>query len=309
MRPYKASGSISGGGFILLLILGVIAGAAMGGVLWAVDNYLHFYLILLFPIIAGAIAGGLLARAVKTSKVRSPFLAGLSGVVAALVMFGVYHFATYFVTFRNEVRNIIVEAGNPTPTDAELDQVIDDELERQVGDRGLIGYMKLAAEEGITITRTVTTSTEKGMDLTGTGVWVYWAAEVLFAAWIAAAMAWGAAKEPFDENAGEWYQPPSTFAVATKKSRKALLNALKDGNFQEAGALLTTEAIKYPRVELATRRSPDAASQDIVLIVNDAQRQNRVTKAKTGVVSPSELELIKRGMQQAAAQPPNPLIR
>ncbi|MBA3875177.1 MAG: hypothetical protein H0X30_39130, partial [Anaerolineae bacterium] len=93
MQKYHASNQMTFGGFITLLVLAIISAAALGGVLFALDYYLHFYLILMFPLFAGAIAGGLLARGVQVGKVRSPIVAGIIGLLCGLLMYGVYHTA------------------------------------------------------------------------------------------------------------------------------------------------------------------------------------------------------------------------
>ncbi|MFN8452374.1 MAG: hypothetical protein U0521_28175 [Anaerolineae bacterium] len=81
-------------------------------------------------------------------------------------------------------------------------------------------------------------------------------------------------------------------AIASNKARKALVNAFKDGDFLQAGSLLTTQQLKYPRLEVTIRRSPASASAittDAYLTVNYLQRQGRNTAVRSGVVSPSDL--------------------
>lgn len=301
MQKYRASNRISFGGFILLLLLAVIGAAAMGGILFALDYYLHFYLILVFPIFAGAIAGGLLARGVYSAKVRSPILAGIVGLLCGVLMYGVYHFASYYFGFRTDMRAIYVENAGRQPTDNEFTSELDALLQDEVGDTGFLGYLKLTAKEGITITSTSSyASTSKGQTLEGDLVWGYYGVEILIAALFAAFIAGRAAGEPFDEDAGEWYGPPMLFATADKKSRKDLVNALKDGNFQQAGTLLTQADIKYPRVNMNVRRTKNASStQDVFIQLTYNTRSNRANNLRSGVVSASEFESIKRGMAQA----------
>ena len=123
----------------LLLLVSVISGVAAGGLLWAVENYLHIYLVVAFPIIAGAIAGGLMAAVVRATKVRNPLVTILFGIIAGLLMYGVYHVASYVITFRNDARSAYIEALGKTPTDAELDKVIEAGLQAEVKDTGFIG--------------------------------------------------------------------------------------------------------------------------------------------------------------------------
>jgi hypothetical protein len=214
-------------------------------------------------------------------------------------MFGVYHFASYYITFRNEIRAIYVDQTDKTPTEADLDKFIDTGLKSEVNDTGFIGYMRYAAKQGITVTPTTSTVTnEKATELKDGLAWGYWGIELLFAMVIAAGLAWQAAKQPFDENANAWYGLPQPIALAPRKSRKPLLRALKDGNFTDAGAMLTTQQIRYPRLEVAIRRSPDDASPDMILMVSYVQRQNRKTELKKGIVSSSELESLSRTIQR-----------
>jgi len=181
MRKYHASGVVPAGGGILLVLLAVVSGLIVGGILWAIDNFIHFYLVLAFPLFAGAIAGAVLALVVA------------SAVIAALVMYGTYHFAGYYVSFRGEIRNLLVERGAKSATEADVDAFADQILQSEVGDTGLLGYLKLNAREGITITRATAVTSETGMTLQGTGVWIYWGVEILLAALMAAIAAGRAA--------------------------------------------------------------------------------------------------------------------
>lgn len=305
MQKYRASNHVSFGGFILLLVLAVVAGAALGGVLFAVDYYIKFYLVLLFPIVAGAIAGGLLARGVYSAKVRSPFVAFLVGLICGVLIFAVYHVASYYIGFRNDVRAIYVENAGEEPTDTELNEFIDFVLEDEVNDTGFVGYLKLLADEGFSITRTASTSSSSGIDLQGDVVFAYWGIEILIAALFAAFIAARAAGEPFNEDANEWYGPAVYFATTSAKSRKELINAFKDGNFQDAGKLLTTQDIKYPRLDINVRRTRDGGnSQDTFVQVVHFQRRGRSSGViKQGMLTPSDFESLQRGMVQGASNP------
>ena len=91
---------------------------------------------------------------------------------------------------------------------------------------------------------------------------------------------------------------------AANEMRERVMNALKDGNFQQAGMLLTTQDIKYPRLDINMRRSRDGGnSQDTFLQVMYSQRRGRSNAIKSGMVSASEFESIQRGMSQAPSTP------
>lgn len=307
MRKYRASNRVPFGSFILLVLVGAVAGALVGGVLWAVDSLLNFYLVLLFPLLGGAIVGGALSAVTRLGKVRSPFVAGLVGVLAVLVTFGVYHGAGYYVTFRGEMHDAYLETAGKNTSDDDFERALNKLMFNEVGDTGFVGYLKLVAREGFSITRTSPVSSSSGIELTDELVWGYWGIEILVAAIAAAWIAARAAGEPFDEEAGTWYGKPTLLAIASNKSRKALLNALKDGDFLQAGSLMTTQELKHPRIEVTIRQSPASGSSlmtDAFLTVNYAQRKGRSNAVRSGVVSPSELDLINRGMQQTSLQNP-----
>ncbi len=96
MRKYQPSNRVPFGSFILLALLAIVGSAVVGGILWALDAYAHFYLVIVYPLIAGGIVGGVLVLGVRVGKVRSPFIAMLIGLVCGVLIYGVYHYASYY---------------------------------------------------------------------------------------------------------------------------------------------------------------------------------------------------------------------
>ena len=301
MQNYRASNRVPFGGFILLVLVGLISAIGAGLLLWAAENLLNIYLIVLFPIIAAAIVGGALGLVVRAAKVRSPLFATLIGLLAGLLMYGTYQFAGYYITFRNDMREIFIENSGRTPTDAAFDRELNALMEDEVGSSGFIGYLQIVAEEGFSITRSFSSSSSSssGIELQGTAVWVYWGVELIVIMFITAALARKPAGEPFDEDDNAWYDAPELIGIADKKAQKPLIDALESGDFQGAGAMLTVEDIKHPRTELYVRRSPVANGmpQDVYVTVNQAQRKGRTNVAKAGIISPTELDWVLGAMQ------------
>ncbi len=195
------------------------------------------------------------------------------------------------------------EAAGGAISDAEFERALNKVMFKEVGDIGFVGYLKIVAQEGFTLSRTDSTD-EYPIEVSGDWAYVYWIVEIVLAGLTAGWLAAREARQPFDEEANAWYGKRTLFAVSPTKARKELVNALKDGDFLQAGSLITTDPLKYGRNEIWIRRSPVASSlpQDVYVILMYAQRVNRRSPFKTGVVSPSELDLIQRGMQQAARQ-------
>ncbi len=71
--------------------------------------------------------------------------------------------------------------------------------------------------------------------------------------------------------------------------------------------------MKYPRLEVTLRRSPDAATsytqQDIVVTVNHVQRKGRASAIRSGVLSPSEFNLLQLAMSQQPVRASSSAIR
>lgn len=297
MRPFRASNQAPMNSVILMLIVAVVVGAIVGGILWAVEHFTRFYLVVAFPIFAGFIAGGALTWVIRSGKVRSPMLAGLCGVVAALVIYGVYHYASYYVSYTEDWREFLIEQGYTPADDNELRQIIAEWQLEQYGSTGFLPYMNEAAEIGFSISR-ATSSSSGGIEIQGTIAWIYWGVEILIAAIVAASTAGKQAGEPFDEETGQWYGPVESIGKASVKARKELSSALNNGDYSTAGRLLTRGEIKGNLLDIGVRRSPDSTAQDIVLVVRQQQGRN-ISEIQRGVITPFDLQQLERGIDNA----------
>lgn len=297
MKRYRASNRVPFGGLLLLLIGAVFTAALLGGLLFAVSHLI--YLIVLFPLIAGFLGGAIMAAIVRTGKVRSPIIAGLFGLVAGVGIIGVYNFAQYYIDFRNEARNAIIEDSGDDITQQEIDEIIDFVLEDEVGDTGFIGYLKFSAREGTTISRG---SSELKLDETAT--WIYWGAELVVVALIVAGLAFSAARQPFNEEAGEWYPEARRIGSVAWRSRKDFLKMLKSGDTLQAVKLISLEASKPPRLDVLVQQTPSALQTDVILVVRNVKlnRRNEITNdVLKGVLTANEFASFSRSVSEPQA--------
>lgn len=304
MRKYQPSGAAPISGLILMLIATIAVGVAAGLALFAVDFYIKFYLVLAFPIIGAFLVGGLLLVIVRASRIRNPLLAGLIAGLGGLIMMGTYHFASYFIGFRSDVRTFIEEEVGEPISDADLDEFLSEILQDEVGQDGFVGYLQLTAREGISITRATSTSDTGGLELKDGLVWGYWGLELLIAIGVAWGMASKQARDPFDESAESWYGKSEYMGTVDWKSRNAFKDALKKGDFQGAGALLTSANLKYPRADIRLRRSPNPSAADVYLEYHEATAKGRSALRQSGMVSSGELALMSQAMNAAPPIPP-----
>jgi hypothetical protein len=306
MKRYRSSGSIPFGGFIALILATIIGSLVIGGIVFAVSHL--FYLIILFPLLMGAVGGSILLLVVKSSKVRSPIIAGLFGLLMGVGIIGVNHFLTYYITDRNDFRSLAVEQYGDDISQEELDSLMDEILIQETGSPGFIGDLKFNAQLGTTITRS-SSSSEVTLDERAT--WIYWGVELLIVMGIAAGMAMSAARQPFNEEAGEWYPEGQRVGSVDWKSRKDFYKLLKNGDLTDAFKMVMGAISATPRVDIIVQRTASAPQSDVILTVKETrltQRRETSGDKMKGVLSAQEYNDMTRtltaaqGAQSTSAQ-------
>ena len=289
MRQYRASGIAPLPGVLTALIAGLIAAILMGGILYAIEHYAGFYLIVLFPAIAGAVAGFALSKAINITKIRNGAVAGLLGLIAAIALVGTYHYGKYQLELKDDARQFLISKNLPV-TDGAVNETTDEFLKSETGATGFVGFLQLEAQQGISITRS---SSSSGIELKGIWYWVYSAVEFGVVLFVIAGIASAAASEPFNEAQQQWYGSAQVILSAPAVNAKLLETALKSGAFEDAGALLQRETLPLPRVEFAVRQTAVKDPENVIITANLVQ-QNGKNQAKTefatGLVSQLELE-------------------
>jgi hypothetical protein len=303
VKKYQPSGQVSFGAIILMLLAAIIGGAVAGLAMWAVEYFTQFYLVIAFPIIAAFLVGGLLTLVVRAMKVQNIPAILLAGVVGGLVLYGVYHFATYLVTYRGSIRTAIEENGE-TITDEELDSLLNEFLQAEYGQSGFVGYLYDAAASGITITRATGSSSGSGLELKDGLLWAFWGVELLLAIFVAAGTPIRAASFPLDPATGERYPTPTLTALADAKKPGPIFQAIKGGDWRQLGALFhSDQAQPYPRIEMLTARGQDPNSDVYVefhhiLKTGIGQRRGQTARTEKGMVSKHDFEAFLQAMQQ-----------
>ncbi|NOG52111.1 MAG: hypothetical protein HND48_23745 [Chloroflexi bacterium] len=167
---------------ILSLILSVLVGAAMGGLLFGADM-IGFYLILLMPLAVGALVG--LATSFPAVPGRIPtfplLVVALIGCAAAVV---VYWGATY-LQYREEFVKVAQE--NIAVGRDEALALLPEFEQEAYGTTGFPAMLALLAEEGLSITRTGSSSSSSGLLLQGGIAYAYWIGEIVLmviVAWV-----------------------------------------------------------------------------------------------------------------------------
>jgi hypothetical protein len=224
-RPYRASGKSEPGALSVLLIgstgLAVIFGIA--------ESFLSqwFNLLLVFPAIIGFAAGALASKQIRTRRIRAPVTAALFALSAAWIGQATLHGVDYW-RFRNRFvgeieskRQSLLQEHADNPEDVKEIQALDavkladDQLEKKTGSRGFQAYLKIAAEQGFTISH----HGSKGPQVSGIGTWLFWLFDFIVAGGVAFFIAFERANKPFCETCKRWYDKEAVTAVGSPEAK------------------------------------------------------------------------------------------
>lgn len=290
--PYTPDGGFSLNGLLFLLVGLGIAGIVLGVITFYVSKF--FYLILLFPMLIGLALGGLGGLLVKKGKVRAPWIAGLTGLLAGILAMLTVHFLDYrqFLDAREadpflknvgkQGRDLLVALA--PAADREM-------VKRELAVENFFDYMDYSAHVGVSIKKAG--GNDKGMNLGYIGTYIYWAVEALIVAGIVFSMTRKPAHEPFCPLTNEWKVPRcgDNFAVPTEVGIDQTTQALKEGALgqlalfkaQGADAASTTEPLRL--YVFASPNHTDQCSLDTRLVKFVPGKQGQVQEMQIAMAT------------------------
>jgi len=282
-RPYQASG-LSNPGAITLLVAACLGAAVVGG---AVEGVISRWLslLLLFPALLGLVVGAVATRVIGSSHIRSPWvaagLAGVAGLCAQAALHGVQ-----YAEFRSELGKQFSESPRGGVDSA---AVIDQVLETETGQRGVVGYLLFRAKLGTEIKKAGQSS---GIKLEGLGFWILFGINFLIAGGIAAGMAFSRANTPYCEPCKRWYEQnqPVASGSADKAAVKGTLQALDSGVFTDVPASFGTPRPDGVAVFQLLRCAgcPDHEPQLTLTLVTGSAKKQKTKQAYKGMLRPDE---------------------
>lgn len=231
LRRYVASGNGRPFAIVGVLAVAVAGGTILGVIEGLVDRWIS--LLLLFPALIGAAAGVPAAWMVRRQQLRAPAVVLVLGIVGGAAGYLALHVVDY-VRFRTEFTEAI-RTQNPSETAAGAAAAVDQALVDRTGKSGVLGFLAIAARQGVTIKRVGVG--DPGLALTGAGAWGVWLFELALAAGAAGLLARRQARQPFCESCQAWYGPPSLVAsggAVSRGARKQFIGALDRGDVDAA---------------------------------------------------------------------------
>jgi hypothetical protein len=284
MKTYQPSNIAPSQGIAILAASSLVSGVAIGGATAFISKFIYF--IVLFPIGMGFATGSVLGFAVKRGKIRSPITALGLGLLGGLVTYGSLIYGQY-MNFQKETATIMEREYNVKDKNLANEQ-INAFLQQETGSSGFVGFLKMAAKEG--------TSISKGsskLKLNDTFTYLLWLIELGIVGFLAASIPFAAAKEPFNEDGNEWYGEKKLVGSATEESRGELIRLLNIDDMAGAAALLSSETdLPTPRIDVYSQSCAGVPFSDSVITVSavstNAKKQLEVKEILTGLVSESQ---------------------
>jgi hypothetical protein len=300
MREYRPSNRVPLPGLLLMITAAVVGGLGAGVITYFVSREL--YLVVVFPILLGLLCGWIAALVVQIGRVRAPLAAGAFGVLMALILYGTYRYADYYWGFRGDLKKHFEDAIDQKITDDQYQAFEDMALQEAVDATGFVGYTKLTAREGITITK-ATRLTGGGLTLKGGVLYVYWMIEIGLISYFAAAGAYRSARKPFSEQTGDWYGPAQRVGTLPAESISAFVALMQQGQLAQAGALTVPEGGDPPRTDVAIYRSA-APDDELVLVMQRLVNRRSSVGAKDltrWIVTPAEWAIFQGGLSSSSS--------
>ena len=207
--PFEPDGGVPMSGLLMTMVFTFGSALVIGGVVSFVHQWI--YLILLFPMFMGLGVAAAGAAGVKHGKMRSPFQAGLLGLLGGTLVMLASHFGSYLLFL--------------------------------LAQPGLLGqgfsffhFMDLVATVGVTIGK-VGQGQDKGMNLGYIGSYIYWSLEAIGAAGIACYIMREPARAPFCVTCQSW--KPGQVIGGLAVDRGTVKDIMNQGDLQrlrEVGA-------------------------------------------------------------------------
>ena len=288
MRTYQPSNIAPSQGVAKLAISSLVSGAAIGGATAFISKFIYF--IVLFPIAMGFVSGAAMGFAVKKGKIRNPITALGLGILGGLVTYGSLMYGQY-INFQNEVETTLEREYNVTDKNQAKEQ-INNLLQQETGSSGFVGFVKMSAKEGITISRR-----GSSFEIKDNFAYLLWLIELGIVGFLAASIPFKSANEPFNEQANEWYGEKQWVGSATEESKEELIRLLNMDDISGAAALLSSQTdLPTPRIDVYSQSSAGVAFSDSVITVSyistNAKKQQESKDLLTGLVSESQRSLL-----------------
>lgn len=227
----ESKGGINLLGILLLLITAIVGGVAVGAGLHFSGRFV--YLIFASVFLAALLAGFFMKTAVRIGKVRNQLVVIVFSILMGLVAYGSLRYGDY-LWFQEEVRSSVRET-DPRATNDEIDTFTDIILQDETGATGFEGFIRLEAQEGLSISssRNYTSTNDEGLVLSEPITIGYWIIEILIMIGVPLMAGLSQTKEIFCDSNNDWLHFVTVGSVS-QADWSNFLQALQVSDFQTA---------------------------------------------------------------------------
>jgi hypothetical protein len=270
---------------------------------------LLFYFLLLFPIGWGFLLGLAAAAGVKSGKCRNAPLAALVALLCAGLTYATFH-QLKNREVRKNVQGAIAKAVQERNFDlkgASLESAYQEWLEEETGKKGFWGEMAFRAKAGMNISKTGSgSSKDHAPMISGVGMYIYWAIELLVIGGFALLLPWAAAREVYCEDCQEWYRK-APLATLDQGKVPSAVEALAQRDMAAFGACVGPGGGGY----VILQKCPSCQAAPLNVIVEASVRDQKGKETRKSVYqdlfSRDEANLlIAAGATPPAAPPEKP---
>ena len=284
MKTYQPSNIAPSQSVAILAVSALVSGVAVGGATAFISKFIYF--IVLFPMGMGFATGSILGFAVKQGKIRKPITVLGLGVLGGLMTYGSLMYGQY-INFQQETEKIMEREYNVTDKSQAKAQ-INAFLQQKTGSSGFVGFLKMSAKEGTTISRRGST-----VKIQDNFTYLLWLIELGIVGFLAASIPFGAAKKPFNEEGNEWYGEKQWIGSTSQESQDELIRLLNMDDIAGASALLSSETdLTIPRIDVYSQSCASAPLSDSVITVSsvftNSKKQNEAKDILSGLVTESQ---------------------
>jgi hypothetical protein len=196
----------------------------------------------------GFAAGSFLANLVKELKIRRVVEATFLSLLAAVTMYGAYHYSRY-AALQVQTSMMLFSTLSKATEDESLNiarTLVDSAMKEETGYSGFGGYMLFKAQEGVSIGRSYSNNR---LNLGFTFTWLYWFIEFGIIQWIIFLMARKSAGALYCELCKNWYGSEKHLGGTSLRKESLLAAMLSRKNYAGLKTLLEKHA-EIPGVEL-----------------------------------------------------------
>lgn len=219
----------------------MVAGAIIGGLLYVSSMFI--YLIFGSIIAAAAFMEFVFKAAIKQFRVRHTMTVVLAGLLMGVVMYGAFWYVGYL-----DFRGIIAGEAPHYATPADTDRVIDEILVEETGNTGLVGYVQLSIQEGMSVSRVGGIDSE-GNNIGSTFTGLYYLLELAIVIGYPVISGLGQIKQPYCASDDDWLLFTSWGRVEGEKMEE-FLGLLQMDRFEDAKALMSNDVDRIPYLDV-----------------------------------------------------------